>query len=174
MDNCLATLTFRSPTDDEVGTCDVIELNSPTRWNPAFLTGDNFYPGADHYAKVPAHPNAYVNNPNAYVNKTSTKETSTETTETALQDDTTVEVTPDVSKSDEPQPFFWYEGRKIYDCADQFAYEELDCDVAGEKIPSEHIFEVEQWIKDTQSRQIQGVKTKFKEPDWNRWQRCLR
>ena len=55
MENSLATLTFRRPTDDELETCDVIELTSPARWNPAFLTGDNFYQGADHdfYAKVP-------------------------------------------------------------------------------------------------------------------------
>ena len=50
MENGLATLNFRKPTDEELESCeDVLELTSDAQWDPEYLTGNNFTPGSDHH-----------------------------------------------------------------------------------------------------------------------------
>ena len=61
MENGLATLKLRVPTDEELESCDVVQLTSDAPWNPACLNGVNFPPGADVYAqqKTVANQTAY-------------------------------------------------------------------------------------------------------------------
>ena len=47
MDNGLAALSLRYPTDDELRECEVVTLTSNAHWDPAILDGDNFTPNKD-------------------------------------------------------------------------------------------------------------------------------
>ena len=59
IENGLATLNFRKPTDEELDSCDdvleldscddVLELTSDAQWDPEYLMGNNFTPGSDHH-----------------------------------------------------------------------------------------------------------------------------
>ena len=44
----------------------------------------------------------------------------------------------------EDNPYYWYEGVKIYDNLTQFVYGELEADPVIPKIPEDHAFEIEQ------------------------------
>ena len=58
MENSLASLAFRYPTDDELAdeTVKVVQLTSAAQWNPENLCGNDFLPGADlHYARKFTH-----------------------------------------------------------------------------------------------------------------------
>ena len=46
MHNGLTSLNIRRPTDEEIDTCPIIELTSDLPWDPTYISGDNFVPGA--------------------------------------------------------------------------------------------------------------------------------
>ena len=65
MENGLATLKFRRPNEDEIENHEqAIELTSRARWDPSYISGNDFLPGADHdlIARVPGVDNNKIIN----------------------------------------------------------------------------------------------------------------
>ena len=59
----------------------------------------------------------------------------------------------------------------LYDNIDQYAAFHLD--VEGPSLDLEHVFELDQWVKDTNRRAVNRMTVKESDINWNDWQRCL-
>ena len=232
MENGLATLTFRTPTDDELEHCnEVIELTSEALWDPEYLSGNNFTPGGDHHFYDVSDANVFnttmhnttiiedemffeaqenhqvdLRNKNSadteefvtpsgdvvpYNGRTNIQ-MATQSIPTSFSRNTSVSNNPSLTiasnvfthedvpslqshtASQTDSHILTINGTKVYDNLDQFAYFEIDSDeIKGPKLDIQHMYELEEWIKNTTIRSINYASAKAHEPDWNHWQRYL-
>ena len=171
MENGLAALKVRRPTDSELVDCEVVRLTADSHWDPSYLQGNNFIPGSDKHTYLrsggavynlstspdPPSSEPYSNHPGQPISS-------------FLQQckTTTAPKGSNFSGFESDSAF----SKTIYDNMAQYAWHELDSsEVEGPSLTDNDIFGVQEYV--TRVANLNVVKRKDKPPDLTKAQRTM-